>query len=68
MASATHADEEVPLYAGALQIPGMGELSMRRAMGAVLGNQGVIALLGRDALRGIVLVYNGIDGSYVLAG
>lgn len=67
MSSASHPQEEVPLYTGALQIPGFGELAVRRAMGAVLANQGIIALLGRDALRGTLLVYNGIDGSYILS-
>jgi len=67
MSSTTHESEEVPLFAGILQIPDFGELTMRRAMGAKLVNHGVIALIGRDALRGCIFTYDGNIGSYTLA-
>lgn len=67
MASATHANEIVSVYAGQLSIPGLGEVRTTRAFGANLVPQGLIALIGRDALMSCVLVYNGIDGSFSIS-
>lgn len=36
MSSASHNDQEVPLFAGLLQIPSYGDLKMYNAMGARL--------------------------------
>ena len=36
-------------------------------MGVTLANQGLFALIGRDAMHGMLFVYNGIDGSFVLS-
>ena len=66
IASATHDNHQVPLYAGLILIPALGNLSVPEAMGATLKNQGLIALIGRDALHGAVFVYNGIDGSFTI--
>ena len=38
MSSAGRAQEEGPIYTGALQIPGYGELGVPGAMGAVLSD------------------------------
>lgn len=68
MTSATHADEIVPIFAGKLDIAGLpNDITMHRAYGANLAPQGLIALIGRDALKSCVLVYNGPDGSFSLS-
>ena len=67
MASATHDNHTVPLYAGMISVPSMGDLRVPEAMGAALKNQGLIALIGRDALYNAVFFYNGMDGSFTLA-
>lgn len=68
MASATHAEEVVPIFAGQIQVQGLGEINAHRAFGANLEPQGIIALIGRDVLKQLVLIYNGADGSFTLTG
>jgi len=51
MTSATHAEEIVPIFAGQIQVQGLGEISAHRAFGANLEPQGIIALIGRDVLN-----------------
>ena len=66
--SVTHEAEIVPIYAGKLDIAGLpNDIVSHRAYGANLAPQGLIALIGRDALMSCVLVYNGPDGSYSLS-
>lgn len=67
MASATHASELVPIFAGRLDIGGVCSVEMRRAYGANLAPLGFVALIGRDILESCVLVYNGLDGSFSLS-
>ena len=67
MSSTTHDNQEMPLYAGLLQIPGYGDLAMYSAMGARLRDLGIVALIGRDALQDSIFIYNGIDGSFSLS-
>lgn len=67
MSSATHADQEVPVYVGKLTLLGSPlEMNLHRALGATLSHisqdGGVIALLGRDLLSNAVLVYHGNEG------
>ena len=67
MASAIHESEIVPIFAGRLDIGGIPQnIDMKRAYGAKLEPQGLIALIGRDVLAVCVLVYNGVDGSFTL--
>lgn len=67
MTSATHANETVPVYAGLLSIPDLGGFQTLKALGANLAPQGLIALIGRDALMSCVLVYNGVDASFCIS-
>lgn len=67
MASATHAEEIVPIFAGNIQIAGLGNISANRAYGANLEPQGIIALIGRDVLKQMILFYNGTDGTFTLS-
>ena len=67
MSSASHNNQEVPLFAGLLQIPGYGDLKMYNAMGARLQDLGIVALIGRDALWDSIFIYNGVDGSFSLS-
>ena len=68
MSSASHTNETVPIYAGRLFIEGIGiTIESKRAFGANLKDQGLIALIGRDMLASCLLVYNGPDGSYSLS-
>ncbi len=43
------------------------ELSVTQAIGSVLRPQGIVALIGRDALSSVILVYNGPVGMMTLA-
>ena len=66
--SATHQNEVVPIYAGRLNLAGIPQnIDAKRAYGANLEPQGLIALIGRDTLAHCVLVYNGPDGSFSLS-
>lgn len=68
MSSATHDGEIVPIFAGRLDIGGMVQnIDTTRAYGANLGNQDLVALIGRDVLLSCVLIYNGLDGSFSLS-
>ena len=68
MTSATHENELVPVYAARLDIAGIPEnVEAKRAYGAMLEPQGLIALVGRDLLASCILVYNGPDGSFSLS-
>ena len=64
MASATHDNETVPIYAGHIDISGTFGVNVLRAYGGNLASQGLIALIGRDVLQQGVLVFNGADGTY----
>lgn len=67
MHSATHADQEVPVFFAAIELLGMGRRFEVRVMGARLKEQGLIALIGRDALANSLLFYNGPAGQMTLA-
>lgn len=66
MSSATGRDLR-PVFSGRLVIPSLGNLDAERAFGASLQDDGLIALLGRDALQHAVLVYNGQEATVSLA-
>ena len=42
-------------------------LQLQAAIGSVLLNQGIIALIGRDALSSVVFTYNGAGGFFTFA-
>ena len=67
MASASHAEHEVPVYSAKLVIPQFSDIDVAYAMGANLDGMGLTALIGRDLLQTAVLVYNGTDGSIALS-
>ena len=67
MASASHAQHEVPVYPAKLVIPQFSAIDVPYAMGASLDGLNLIALVGRDLLQAGVLVYNGTDGSIALS-
>ena len=67
MASASHAEQDVPVFAGRLVIPEFTNIDTEYALGANLGGQNLIALIGRDLLQSAVLVYNGTDGTVSLS-
>jgi predicted aspartyl protease len=46
---------------------GLPDLVIAQAIGSVLLPQGTIALIGREALASIILVYNGRAGMFTLA-
>ncbi len=67
VASASHAATFVNVYPVSLEIVGLpNALDVPRAIGAELAAQGLIALIGRDALGNGVLVYNGMAGAVTL--
>ncbi len=66
MASASHAEQDVPVFAGKLVIPEFN-IDTEYALGANLDGQHLIALIGRDLLQSAVLVYNGTDGTVSLS-
>lgn len=68
MASATHDNEIVPIFAARLDVAGIPQnIDANRAYGANLAPQGLVALIGRDVLANCILVYNGPDGSFSLS-
>ena len=64
LASATDESTIVPIYAGHIDLGNGLAIDVRRAYGARLQAQSLIALIGRDAFAAGVLVYNGLDGSF----
>ena len=67
MASASHPEHEVPVFAGRIMLDGM-TIDTPNAMGVNLsGFSGLVALIGRDMLRNCIFVYDGNAGSMSLA-
>lgn len=66
--SVSHIVTDVPVFAGTLVIPGLGEFAIERAMGARLSLNNheetppIVALIGRDILARCVLTYHGVEG------
>ena len=67
VASATHSNEVVPIFAAQLIFEGLKSWDATIAYGTNLESLGLIALVGRDVLAGCMFVYNGPDGSFSLA-
>ena len=68
MNSATHHDEEVPIFAAQIEIQGFRSVDASRAFGANLAPMNIVALIGRDALKSSVMIYNGTTGQFTLTG
>lgn len=67
MATASHPENDAPLYAGKLLLPGLN-VDLEAGFGVELsGIDGVVALIGRDLLKNAIFVYNGPDGTFTLA-
>ena len=60
--SASHAGNNVPVFAAKLVIPRFTNINLDRVPGANLKPQNLVALIGRDLLANAVLVYNGSEG------
>ncbi len=68
MSSASHNATEKDIYPILIQFIGVPiKVNVPRAMGASLNNQGIIALLGRDALQNFTMFYNGLAGEITLS-
>ncbi len=68
VASASHDAHEVPIFAGQIEVAGLGAFNAQKAFGVnILNSQGIVALIGRDALQAAVFIYNGPDGSFSLS-
>jgi hypothetical protein len=68
VSSASHAATTQQLYPIRLQVAGMTiSMDAPRCVGAPLASQGLVAILGRDALRTCVFIYNGVGGHFTLA-
>ena len=68
ISSASHAATLQPVYPVHFQFVGITiTMDAPRVAGAPLAAQGLVALLGRDALRTCVFIYNGIGGHFTLA-
>lgn len=67
LTSATHEGESVPLYSGILRIDGMVEIRLNKAFGVRLQSQGLIGILGRDALATCIFIVNGPSDSFTLS-
>jgi len=68
MSSATHHDEEVPIFAAKIEIQGFRPVDAPRAFGANLAPMGIVALIGRDVLKSSIMIYNGTTGQFSLTG
>lgn len=66
MSSAT-GRELRPVYSGRITVHQLGNFDADRAFGASLKDDGLIALLGRDALQQAVLIYHGAEAAVSLA-
>jgi len=68
MSSASHPDTEANIYPVRFDILGIGlGRDVPRCMGAALQCQGLIMLIGRDALVDCSLFYNGLTGSFTFS-
>ena len=60
--SVSHSAHSAPVFACEIEVTGLGKIRLPRAMGVTLANQGLIAVIGRDALRSSDFVYNDLTG------
>lgn len=68
MTSASHARTEQNVYPIQIEIAGFPmRLQAPRAVGAELAPQGLLLLIGRDALRARTFFYNGVTGELTLS-
>jgi predicted aspartyl protease len=68
MSSASHPNTEQNIYPVRFDIIGLGVgRDVPRCMGAILKPQGIIMLIGRDALVDCNLFYNGLTGSFTFS-
>ena len=67
ISSASHSAHSVPVFACEIEAAVLGQICLPRAMGATLENQGLLAVIGRDALRSTILIYNGPNGSFSIS-
>lgn len=68
IASASHASTKQNVYPIQIEVIGLPiSIETPNAIGAALGAQGLIALIGRDVLQHCTLFYNGITGSFTLS-
>lgn len=68
IASATDAGIKANVYPAQLQIAGAPiEITVGRALGAMLEPQGLLALLGRDFLQHLTMFYNGPRGQLTIS-
>lgn len=67
MMSASHESVRTTVYAARLDVPILSSsITARRAFGANLSPQGLVALIGRDILRFWHLTYDGPAGTVVI--
>lgn len=57
----------VPIFAGEIKVPGIGEIRATQAYGIEIAPQGLVALLGRDILSSCVFTYNGPAATFTLS-
>ena len=68
MCSASHANTVQNVYPAQLAVAGLNfTFNLPKAMGATLEPQGIIALIGRDALSVCTLFYNGLTGETTIS-
>jgi predicted aspartyl protease len=68
MTSATHAHEPCNVHPIQIEVTGTNiSIDAARVLGANLGPQGLLLLIGRDVLQNCTLIYNGIVGSITLS-
>jgi len=68
MHSASHTDVQCNVYPISFEIPSLGiGRNVPRAMAAALQAQGLVILIGRDALAACTFHYNGFTGVFELA-
>ena len=68
MASASHASAQRNVYPITVEIAGLPhQINVAQAIGADLQSQGLVLLLGRDALQFCTLFYNGVTGGITIA-
>ncbi len=67
MATPSHESHPCNVYPVHVAVPGSEWRFDISCFGAKIGGQGLMMLLGRDALKGVQFVYNGEYGFYTIA-
>ena len=67
VSSVSHSAHGVPVFACEIEVAGLGKIRLPRAMWVTPANPGLLAVIGRDALRSTDFDYNGLTGHFSIS-